>query len=121
MSNWHSTLAFWYRVRALLPRAPRTQLVLVYSVPPISWSRALDAAGIEASNDKLLQGRIFSYSDTQRYRLGANYLNLPINRPRNSYHNNHYDGDGNNTLRNEEVRAQLAPETATLCVRTGSC
>jgi hypothetical protein len=38
------------------------------------------AAGIMPSDDKLLQGRVFSYSDTQRYRLGANYQNLPINR-----------------------------------------
>ena len=37
--------------------------------------------GIEFSADKLLQGRTFSYADTQRHRLGANYLQLPINRP----------------------------------------
>jgi len=35
--------------------------------------------GIELSEDKLLQGRLFSYPDTQRYRLGTNYLNLPVN------------------------------------------
>jgi catalase len=37
--------------------------------------------GIEFSADKLLQGRTFSYADTQRHRLGPNYLQLPINRP----------------------------------------
>ncbi len=37
--------------------------------------------GIEASPDKMLQGRIFSYADTQRHRLGANYLQLPVNCP----------------------------------------
>ena len=37
--------------------------------------------GIEPSEDKLLQGRLFSYPDTQRYRLGANYLQLPVNCP----------------------------------------
>ncbi|WP_170006585.1 catalase [Bacillus fonticola] len=37
--------------------------------------------GIQASEDKMLQGRLFSYSDTQRYRVGANYLQLPINCP----------------------------------------
>jgi len=37
--------------------------------------------GIEPSEDRLLQGRIFSYADTQLYRLGANHQQLPINRP----------------------------------------
>lgn len=37
--------------------------------------------GIEASEDRLLQGRLFSYADTQRYRVGANVLQLPVNRP----------------------------------------
>lgn len=35
--------------------------------------------GLDFSDDKMLQGRTFSYSDTQRYRVGANYLQLPIN------------------------------------------
>uniref|UniRef100_A0A3P9AMS3 Catalase n=1 Tax=Esox lucius TaxID=8010 RepID=A0A3P9AMS3_ESOLU len=37
--------------------------------------------GIEPSPDKMLQGRLFSYPDTHRHRLGANYLQLPINCP----------------------------------------
>lgn len=37
--------------------------------------------GIEASPDKMLQGRLFSYNDTHRHRLGANYQQLPVNRP----------------------------------------
>ena len=48
--------------------------------------------GIEFSADKLLQGRTFSYTDTQRYRLGANYLQLPINRPQVPVNNNQRDG-----------------------------
>jgi catalase len=48
--------------------------------------------GIELSADKLLQGRAFSYADTQRYRLGPNYLQLPINRPRVPVNNNQRDG-----------------------------
>ena len=35
--------------------------------------------GMDFSDDKMLQGRTFSYSDTQRYRIGANYLKLPVN------------------------------------------
>ncbi len=37
--------------------------------------------GMDFSDDKMLQGRTFSYSDTQRYRVGANYLKLPVNAP----------------------------------------
>ncbi len=37
--------------------------------------------GIEATNDKMLQGRLFSYPDTHRHRLGPNYHTIPINCP----------------------------------------
>ncbi|MDD4600653.1 Catalase [bioreactor metagenome] len=45
--------------------------------------------GIGLSPDKMLQGRLFSYGDTQRYRLGVNHHQIPVNAPRcpvNSYH-----------------------------------
>jgi catalase len=48
--------------------------------------------GIGFTADKLLQGRIFSYADTQRHRLGANYLQLPVNRPQAPVNNNQRDG-----------------------------
>ena len=48
--------------------------------------------GIEFSADKLLQGRTFSYADTQRYRLGANYLQLEVNKPVVGVNNNQRDG-----------------------------
>ncbi len=48
--------------------------------------------GIEFSDDKLLQGRTFSYVDTQRYRLGANFNELPTNRPLAPVANNQRDG-----------------------------
>jgi catalase len=48
--------------------------------------------GIDFSADKLLQGRIFAYADTQRHRLGPNYLQLPINRPQVPVNNNQRDG-----------------------------
>lgn len=44
--------------------------------------------GIGFSPDKMLQGRLFSYGDAQRYRLGVNYNQIPVNAPRcpfNSY------------------------------------
>ncbi len=49
--------------------------------------------GIDFSNDPLLQGRVFSYADTQNYRLGGpNFHELPINRPVNGKYNNQKDG-----------------------------
>ena len=38
--------------------------------------------GIGVSPDKMLQGRLFSYGDAQRYRLGVNHHLIPVNRPR---------------------------------------
>ncbi len=49
--------------------------------------------GIAASPDKMLQGRIFAYHDAHRYRLGANYLLLPVNRPKGVKAEN-YQRDG---------------------------
>jgi len=48
--------------------------------------------GLDFSDDKMLQGRTFSYSDTQRYRVGANYLQLPINAPKKHVATNQRDG-----------------------------
>ncbi len=48
--------------------------------------------GIEPSEDRLLQGRVFSYADTQLYRVGTNVLSLPINRPRVAVNNGNQDG-----------------------------
>jgi len=48
--------------------------------------------GLDFSDDKMLQGRTFSYSDTQRYRVGANYLQLPINAPIKKVATNQRDG-----------------------------
>ena len=64
-------------------------------------------AGIGYSDDKLLQSRIFSYPDTQRYRLGPNYLQLPWNAPKCPHHNNHHEGLMNFMHRDEEVRPRL--------------
>src|SRR6202011_6038148 len=48
--------------------------------------------GIEPSPDRMLQGRLFAYADTQRYRLGVNYEELPANRPLVQVANNNQDG-----------------------------
>ena len=55
--------------------------------------------GIGFSPDKMLQGRLFSYGDAQRYRLGVNHGLIPVNAPRCPRHSFHRDGsmrvDGN--------------------------
>ena len=55
--------------------------------------------GLGFSPDKMLQGRLFSYGDAQRYRLGVNHHQIPVNAPRCPYHAYHRDGqmrvDGN--------------------------
>lgn len=55
--------------------------------------------GIGFSPDKMLQGRLFSYGDAQRYRLGVNHHLIPVNASRCPFHSYHRDGamrvDGN--------------------------
>lgn len=50
-------------------------------VEQLAFSPANFVPGIEASSDKLLQGRLFGYKDAARYRLGANHENLDVNKP----------------------------------------
>lgn len=56
-------------------------------------------SGIDFSNDPLLQGRLFSYTDTQLSRLGGpNFHEIPINRPISPVHNNQRDGHMRQTI-----------------------
>ncbi|GAQ78361.1 Catalase [Klebsormidium nitens] len=48
--------------------------------------------GIQASPDRVLQARLFSYDDAARYRLGSNFLLIPVNKPRHKAQNYHVDG-----------------------------
>lgn len=57
-----------------------------------SFSPSNIVPGIGYSPDKMLQGRIFSYADAHRYRVGTHYEMLPINRPRFPVKNYHLDG-----------------------------
>ena len=50
--------------------------------------------GIGFSPDKMLQGRLFSYGDAQRYRLGVNHWQIPVNYPKNAKNFNPYHRDG---------------------------
>lgn len=64
--------------RLVLDRNPKNYFA---EVEQIAFSPAHLIPGVDASPDKMLQGRLFSYSDTHRHRLGANYLQLPVNCP----------------------------------------
>ena len=64
-------------------------------------------SGIDFSNDPLLQGRLFSYTDTQLIRLGGpNFHEIPINRPIAPVHNNQRDGHMRQTINQGRVSYQ---------------
>jgi catalase len=65
--------------------------------------------GIDFSNDPLLQGRLFSYLDTQLKRVGPNFAQLPINRPTCPFSNNQRDGESQQTI--HKGRAAYYPNT----------
>ncbi|KAL2643431.1 hypothetical protein R1flu_011018 [Riccia fluitans] len=69
----------------------------------VAFCPVLIVPGIYYSDDKMFQTRIFSYVDTQRHRLGPNYLMLPVSAPKCKYHNNHHEGFMNFMHREEEV------------------
>jgi catalase len=62
--------------------------------------------GIEPSEDKLLQGRLFSYFDTQRYRIGSNFQSLPVNAPKVPVHSNNQDGAFSNRQKSSDINYQ---------------
>lgn len=57
-----------------------------------SFSPSNVVPGISWSPDKMLQARLFSYTDAHRYRLGTHYEMLPVNRPISEVHTYHADG-----------------------------
>ncbi|MGV0168154.1 catalase [Furfurilactobacillus sp. WILCCON 0119] len=77
-------------------------------VEELAFSPANLVPGIEASPDKLLQGRLFAYKDAARYRLGANYEQLKGNRPLSPVHN--YERDGF-MAQGQDNRVNYAPNS----------
>ncbi|MFD1038354.1 catalase [Virgibacillus byunsanensis] len=82
--------------RMVLNRNPENYFA---EVEQAAFSPGQFVPGIEASPDKMLQGRLFGYSDAHRYRLGTNHHQIPVNRPVNEVNNYQRDGsmrvDGN--------------------------
>ena len=61
-------------------------------VEQVAMNPASVVPGISFSPDKMLQGRLFSYGDAHRYRLGVNHHQIPVNAPKCPFHNYHRDG-----------------------------
>ena len=86
-------------------------------VEQAAFSPTNKVPGIGFSPDKMLQGRLFSYPDTQRYRLGVNYNALPINRPivdvNNGYRNGsmRFDDNGGDTPNYEPSHFTVPTQT----------
>jgi catalase len=75
--------------RLVLNRNPENYFA---EVEQAAFSPANFVPGIGPSPDKMLQGRLFSYHDTHRHRLGANYHLLQVNAPRCPMHSYQRDG-----------------------------
>jgi catalase len=86
--------------RLVLTRNPDNHFA---EVEQVAFCPANLVPGIELTNDPLLQGRLFSYLDTQISRLGVNFHQLPINRPRCPFSNHQRDG---------KLRASIDPGVA---------
>ena len=61
-------------------------------VEQLAFTPAAVVPGISFSPDKMLQSRLFSYGDAQRYRLGVNHHQIPVNAPKCPFHSYHRDG-----------------------------
>ena len=74
----HKEFPLWEVGRLVLDRNPKNYFA---EVEQLAFSPSHMIPGIEPSPDKMLQARLFSYPDTHRHRLGANYQQIPVNSP----------------------------------------
>ena len=101
----------------LVPVTPVGKLVLnrnpenyFAETEQVAFSPGHVVPGIDFSNDPLLQGRLFSYLDTQLKRVGPNFAQLPINRPTCPMHNNERDAESTQVIPKGKV--VLLPQRA---------
>jgi catalase len=73
-------------------------------IEQITFNPAHMVPGIEPTADPVLQSRLFSYPDTHRHRVGANFQQLPINTPRTPYKMANFQRDGNMAFFNQGSR-----------------
>ncbi len=92
--------------RMVLDRNPENYFA---EVEQSAFEPANMVPGIGPSPDKMLLGRLFSYPDTHRYRIGPNYLQLPINQPKVPVHS--YNKDGAMRYRHNGNQPVYAPNS----------
>jgi catalase len=92
--------------RMVLDRNPENYFA---EVEQAAFEPANLVRGIGPSPDKMLLGRLFSYPDTHRYRIGPNYLQLPINAPKVEVHS--YNKDGAMRYRHNGKQPVYAPNS----------
>ncbi|HEU0165817.1 MAG TPA: catalase [Thermomicrobiales bacterium] len=80
----------------------------------IAFGTGVLVDGLDFSDDKMLVGRTFSYSDTQRYRVGPNYLQLPVNRPLSPVNTNQDGGQMSYGVDNRGTDPQVTYEPSVL-------
>ena len=92
--------------RLVLDRNPENYFA---EVEQAAFEPANMVPGIGPSPDKMLLGRLFSYPDAHRHRIGTNYLQLPINQPRVDIHS--YNKDGAMRYRHNGEQPVYAPNS----------
>jgi catalase len=92
--------------RLVLDRNPENFFA---EIEQASFEPANMVPGIGPSPDKMLLGRLFSYPDTHRHRIGVNYLQLPANAPRSEVHS--YNKDGAMRYRHNGNQSVYAPNS----------
>ena len=92
--------------RLILDRNPQNFFA---EIEQASFEPSNMVPGIGPSPDKMLLGRMFSYPDAHRYRIGTNYLQLPVNRPLNEVHT--YNKDGAMAYRHNGDQPVYAPNS----------
>ena len=75
----------------VLNRNPRNFFA---QIEPVALDPSNIVPGVGLSPDKMLQARVFAYADQQRYRIGPNYKQLPVNQPQNVDQVNTYEHEG---------------------------
>jgi catalase len=89
--------------RMVLNRIPKN---FFEEVEQAAFSPGTLVPGIEPSEDRLLQGRLFSYHDTQRHRIGANFQRVPVNAAQAPVNSTNQDGAFSNRGTGSEVNYQ---------------
>jgi catalase len=92
--------------RMVLDRNPENHFA---EVEQAAFEPANMVPGIGPSPDRMLLGRLFSYPDTHRHRIGTNYLQLPVNAPKAEVHS--YNKDGAMRHRHNGDRPVYAPNS----------